>query len=262
MYCIGESQSGNNGNGQSNGDDKNKTKIVVSIEISSTEVVAGHAIESIIFTATTANGTPIPQTWFTFEVTKGALSDYYGTAFDDGTYNVSFIAPNIKKQTSITITGTASRFGYYNGSASVILDVKPLPEDDNGEKDGDDSTADEILKPKYYMLWVIIVILIISTLIIFSFLVRTRGKLNRLEHGIDEEIKDKESDKKKIKKSDKPGPKQKKGSKEERVPPPKSEQVAKTTTPKQNLKTQAKNQKPPISEIDSSTKSNTGNSKV
>jgi outer membrane protein assembly factor BamB len=251
MYCLGKLGDNGNGNGQGNGDDKNKTKIIVSIEISGTEVVAGHAIESIIFTATTANGTPIPQTWFTFEVTKGALSDYYGTAFDDGTYNVSFIAPNIKKQATITLTGTASRFGYSNGTASIIINVKPLPADENGEKEGEDKLEDEIWKPKYYMLWVLIIILIIATLLIFGLLVRTKGKLNRLEKGEEET---KESDKKKIKKSEKQVKKQMKASTEERVPPPKSEQIANFTTPKQTPKTQAKNQQPPIKNTDSSSK--------
>jgi hypothetical protein len=278
MYCLGKMvDNGQNGNGNPNGDDKNKTKIIISIEISETEVVAGHAIEGIIFTATTANGTPIPQTWFTFEVTKGALSDYYGTAFDDGTYNVSFIAPNVKKQTTITITSTASRFGYTNGTVSVIIDVKPLPEDENGDKDGEDSPTDEIFKPKYYMLWIIIMILIISTLLIFGLLVRTKGKLNRLEQGIEEESKDKDSDKRKMKKSGKQEPKQKKETKEERVPPPKSEPGAKSTTaeqtkqitkPKQTKQiiqtpqTQSQNQQPPSSNSDSVIKPKIGKPKA
>jgi hypothetical protein len=181
MYCLGDGQ----GNGGNPG--VNKTKIEIKIQIPMTTVLSGHAIENIVVSATTQNGTPIGQTWFTFEVTKGALSNYYGTAFANGTYPLSYIAPQVEKEIIITLKAEASHFSYLNGTRSVNITIQPLetPGPDPNEEGKEEGLFDEMLKPKYFFFWVIIIVLIIMTVIIFGFLLRTRRRLQRLENGFD-----------------------------------------------------------------------------
>ncbi len=185
MYCLGLwNDSTNGGNGNTN---VNKTQIYVTIEISETEVLSGHAIANIKFKATTKDGEPIPQAWFNFEVTKGALSDYYGTVIENGTYTVSFIAPNVGKLTIVTLTGTASKYGYLNGTYSINIIVKPLPKDDGDSTNDEDNILVEITKPKYFMLWIIITILLIITISVYGLLLKAKRKLKKFESGIEKE---------------------------------------------------------------------------
>ena len=186
MYCLGKHQ-----------EDQENIRIMIEINIPVTTVTAGHAIENITFTALTNTSEPIPQTWFTFAVTRGALSDYYGTAFEDGSYSISYIAPapsEVKKSLNVTIFVNASRFPYINGSNFVNISVEPRSQPsvnggtgtngDNKDNDGtdkDDDIFDEISKPKYQNYILIISILVILNIVIILFLVRTRLRLKRFE---------------------------------------------------------------------------------
>ena len=195
MYCLGYLEDGGNGgNGQQN--NKNKTKIMVTMKISTNEVLSGHAIENIIVTAKTENGTPIPQTWVVFELEPklGALSDYYGTVFQNGTYIFSYIAPTVGKIRYVNLTATASKFGYENGTNFTTIMIKPLDNKDNGKSDDDDDLLTEMVKPKYYFLWIIITVLIIMTLLIFGLLMTIRKKLKNLETGNSSIQKDQEQE--------------------------------------------------------------------
>jgi outer membrane protein assembly factor BamB len=230
MYCfaaLGEKPNETNGgNGNAN-----KSQIVITIEIPTTEVLSGHAIEKINFIATTENGTPIPQAWFTFLTTKGSLSQNRGTAFEDGSYNISYIAPKTNKITIVTLTATAERFGFLNGSNFIQITINPLPKDStDGDDDKDeDSLLEEVSKPKYYYLWIIISVLIILTILIFTLLLTTRRKLQHLENGLslEDEMTTEKKKKTKVKGKLKDKDKSKtmneaesKGGVEERIPPP------------------------------------------
>ncbi len=184
MYCIGDKIS-----------PEEMPQIFINVSLPINRVLAGHAIENITFTAHTNDTAPIPQAWFTFSVTAGYLSDYYGTAFEDGSYSLSFIAPEpkkVKNNITITISVNASRFGYKNGSLSIDIVVEPRSssitngDKENGEpKDNDEEPQDdlikEISKPENLNLVYFILILLILNIIIIGLLIRMKHKLNRLE---------------------------------------------------------------------------------
>ncbi len=211
FYCIGTKGGGNGGNGGV----QNETQIVVNILLPTTEVLSGHSIENITITVLTENGTPVKGARLDFTVTKGTLSDLGATVFDDGTYPLKYyIAPKVKKEIIVTLTaiGFTKQKGYKNGSMSVNITVKPLEGEGDKQKDKKENNLfEEMVKPKYFLFWIIVIILIIMTLIIFSLLIRTRRKLHKLEQGQQVENIDKP---KKIHGK-------KKRQKEERVPAPK-----------------------------------------
>jgi outer membrane protein assembly factor BamB len=215
FYCIGtKGSSGNGGNG-GNGGEQNETQIFVDITIPQTEVLSGHSIKNITITVFTENGTPVKGARLDLTVNKGTLSDYGATVFDNGTYPLShYVAPTVKKEVHVTLTVLAftKQKGYKNGSMSVNITVKPLDTDGDGQKDKkEDNLFEEMGKPKYFLFWIIVFILVIMTIIIYTLLIRTKRKLKRLEQGTESEEIIKKSKKHKHKK---------KITKDERVPPP------------------------------------------
>ena len=176
MYCLGVKS-----------DPTEIQQIKISINAPKSQVSAGLAIENITFKAYTGDSEPVTQAWFTFSVTKGFLTDYYGTAFEDGSYTLSYIAPEpdkVKNNITITISVNASRFGYYNGSGKLDILVVPRSDPDNGDKNGGDSDGDltpEILKPKNINYLIMIIILIILILIILAFYITAKRKLRKLQ---------------------------------------------------------------------------------
>jgi outer membrane protein assembly factor BamB len=176
MYCLGLKS-----------DPTDMQQIVISINTPANQVSAGLAIENITFKAFTGESEPVAQAWFTFSVTKGFLTDYYGTAFEDGSYSLSYIAPEpgkIKNNITITISVNASRFGYYNGSNSLEILVVPRSDPDNGDKNGgesDDDLTPEILKPKNINYLIMIIILIVLILIILALYITAKRRLRKLQ---------------------------------------------------------------------------------
>jgi hypothetical protein len=178
MYCLGDKP-----------DDTNYTSIKIRINISTTQVLAGHAIENITCTALTEDDEPIPQAWFNFKVTKGTLNNYYGTAFEDGTYRIAYIAPEpskVKNNITVTLFVNATRFPYKIGFGSVNISVGPrqgTPINDS-DKNGDDDNGgiiNDILKPQNYTIIVLIAILVILNIIIIAFFLRSRRRLRQLQ---------------------------------------------------------------------------------
>ena len=185
MYCLG---------GDINPQDLIQIKINISIPV--TSILAGHAIENITFTALTEDDKPIPQAWFTFGVTNGFLSDYYGTAFEDGSYVLSYIAPEpnrVKNNITVILSVNASRFGYKNGSDSIEIIIIPrITKDDSGGSDGraDDEDIFEIIsKPRVLNYLIIFIILLILIVIIYILMFRAKRKLSSLTE-LNNDIKD------------------------------------------------------------------------
>jgi hypothetical protein len=165
-------------------------QITINVSLPENEVFAGHAVENITFTALTEEGDPVAQAWFDFKVSNGFLTDYYGTAFADGSYSISYIAPepkNVKKNLTVTIHVNASRFPHKNGSSYIEILVKPRSTpstdgDPNGDdKDEPDNLIAEITKPENFNYLFIIIILIIINLIVFGALFKSKNKLKQLE---------------------------------------------------------------------------------
>ncbi len=67
--------------------------------------------------------------------------------------------------------------------------VKPVTDTDGNNEKEDGSFFNEFIKPKYFFLWVIIFILLGSTLAVFSLLIKTRLKLKRLENDMEPETR-------------------------------------------------------------------------
>jgi outer membrane protein assembly factor BamB len=169
-------------------DVSDESQIKIKINIPVTSVKAGHAIENITFTAVTPDDEPIPQAWFNFDVRKGTLTNYYGTAFEDGTYSISYIAPEpnkVNQNINLTIYVNATRFPYKIGFNSVNITVEPRSQlDENNSEDGSDGDDDlfsDIVNPRNYNIIAGIIILIILNLIILVLFLRNRRKLLRLE---------------------------------------------------------------------------------
>ncbi len=196
LYCLGV---------KSDGQDDSQIKI--EINIPETTVMAGRVIENITFTAKTEDGEPIPQAWFNFKTTKGYLSAYFGTAFEDGTYTISYIAPEPSKvsdKINVTISVNATRFPYNIGFNSVDIIVEPRTptsgnDSENGDTDDTDDSGDvfeELMKPKNSGIFSLIIILIILNIIVFSLFFVIRHKVNQLEHPEEAEEEHKENEEK------------------------------------------------------------------
>jgi len=233
MYCLGNRSTGNSGNGNGNGGNgQTKKNITLKITIENTTVLSGHAIEDIVVTATTEDGTPLAQIWFTFEVNRGKLSDDYGTGFADGTYKLSYVADRVGKIVNVTFIATASLYGFENGSNSITITIEPLPKEDTDGSSEDDLFT-EMMKPKYFSLYIAILVLVICMMIISVLLLRSRRKLKNLEQGI--ETKGKGEDKSASKDNE---------SKEPRVKPPKGTNVGTEVTAKSSSESKRKPKKP------------------
>ena len=75
----------------------------------------------------------------------------FGVNGEDGTYKLSYIAPRVDKNTTSTISATASRFGYVNGSNFVVISIRPIGASNGSEPnqdDKEDGMLENILKPK------------------------------------------------------------------------------------------------------------------
>jgi outer membrane protein assembly factor BamB len=177
MYCLGEKP-----------DDQDSSQIKIKINLPVNRVLAGHAIENITFTALNQDDEPIPQAWFNFMTTKGYLSAYFGTAFEDGSYTISFIAPEpakVQENISVILSSNATRFPYKIGNNSVEIIVEPRQQkQDNDTKiddNGDGDFFDNLLDPDNNSILIIIVILLFLNVVIFSLFYVSRRKLKRLE---------------------------------------------------------------------------------
>ena len=177
MYCLGEKPSV-----------QNYSEIKIDISIPVTRVLAGHAIENITLTASTQDDEPIAQAWYNFAVTKGYLSAYFGTAFEDGTYTISYIAPEpskVKDNITVVLSVNATRYPYKIGKNSVNITVEPRSQPSkndskNGDDDDDGTGGDDFLNPKNTNIILIIVILLILNIIVFGSFYATWRKTRRL----------------------------------------------------------------------------------
>jgi flagellar basal body-associated protein FliL len=177
MYCLGEKP-----------DDQDSSQIKIKINLPVNRVLAGHAIENITFTALNQDDEPIPQAWFNFMTTKGYLSAYFGTAFEDGSYTISFIAPEpakVQENITVILSSNATRFPYKIGNNSVEIIVEPRQQkqdnDTKNDDNGDGDFFDNLLDPDNNSILIIIVILLFLNVVIFSLFYVSRRKLKRLE---------------------------------------------------------------------------------
>jgi outer membrane protein assembly factor BamB len=178
MYCLGVKHI-----------EQNVTKIKINISLPTTSVHAGDTIENITFTALTQDDKPVAQAWFNFNVTLGTLSDYYGTAFGDGTYSLTYIAPEPEKvddNITVTISVNASRSQYEPGNNSIKIIVIPHVEshdnnsnNSNGDYDdlnqtGDNDTGAQDSGLDFKLIGVIVLLVIIVLIIAIEIIINKK----------------------------------------------------------------------------------------
>jgi hypothetical protein len=157
LYCIGSTE-------------KPLMEITSSYSLENNVIEAGRTID--IEFSTTAFGEIVEQPWYTFETTAGELSATFGTGFSDGTFKISFTAPLVTQNISVTIKAKTVKIGYENGSQEITFFIEPLNKDD---KDDDFSEfIEDIFAERNQGYCYILIILIIVNIIVFILIIKKR----------------------------------------------------------------------------------------
>jgi outer membrane protein assembly factor BamB len=165
LYCIGSTE-------------KPLMEISSSHSIENNMIEAGRTID-IEFT-TTAFGEIVEQPWYTFETTGGELSATFGTGFSDGKFKISFTAPLVTQNTSVTIKAKTVKVGYENGSHELTFFIEPIKKDDSDE-DEISKFIDDIFAERNQIYCFILLILIIINVIVFILILRKRQEKRKQE---------------------------------------------------------------------------------
>ncbi len=160
MYCIGSTD--------------NPLMVIQSHHsLEGNTLEAGKTID-IVFTAI-SEGRPVGSAWFNFGTTGGELSATYGTALADGVFKISFTAPLVTQNTTVTISAKAVKVGYENGTHEFDLFIEPLKKGDS-EKSDIEEFIEGLFEQRNQGYCLVLIILVVINIIIFVLIIRKRRK--------------------------------------------------------------------------------------
>jgi hypothetical protein len=164
MYCIGSTE-------------KPLMEISSSHSLENNVIEAGRTID--IEFSTTAFDEIVEQPWYTFETTGGELSATFGTGFSDGKFKISFTAPLVTQNTSVTIKAKTVKVGYENGSHEITFFIEPFKEDDSDE-DEVSKFIEDVFAEKNQTYCYTLLILISINVIVFILILRKRKERGKI----------------------------------------------------------------------------------
>jgi outer membrane protein assembly factor BamB len=165
MYCIGSTE-------------KPLMEITSSHLLENNVVEAGRTIDLTF--STTAFGELVEQPWYTFETSGGELSATFGTGFLDGTFKISFTAPLVTQNTTVTIKAKAVKVGYENGSHEITFFIEPLEKSDSDEDEFTEFIEDMFSERNQFYFYILLLLIIIN-IIVFILILKKRKKMGKNE---------------------------------------------------------------------------------
>ncbi len=108
----------------------------------------------------TYRGAPVEGAFLNFEVDLGNLSQSGASTFSDGTQRIKFTAPEVYENTTVTVSATATKFGYTDGESQIQFIVESTT------SYGDVKTGSTFSLSKYWLYLVIIIALIVLNILI------------------------------------------------------------------------------------------------
>lgn len=100
-------------------------KLETSIISNSGSVESGQNAQITVHVS--SNGSPVYGSIVEMSASAGNLVPVRGITDTNGDFTLTFTAPHIQSPTSVTLSATATKSGYQNGSVRGTIDITPLP---------------------------------------------------------------------------------------------------------------------------------------
>lgn len=132
-------------------------------------VIKSERLMVIEFVLTYA-GEPVEGAFIQFEVTEGILSQSGASTLADGVQVVKYLSPVVTENTTVTITGKATKYGMVDATFSLDIVIVPA-------KDYEDTASGAAFSLDKYMPFIIAIsILVILNLLILTAIIVRKGR--------------------------------------------------------------------------------------
>jgi outer membrane protein assembly factor BamB len=108
----------------------------------------------------TYRGFPIEGAFINFEVDSGELSQTGASSWEDGSQRVKYTAPSVSKNTTITVSASAVKYGYPDGESTASFVIEPP------STYKDVKSSDTFSLARYWLYLVAIIALILINILI------------------------------------------------------------------------------------------------